>query len=192
MAKFKVKRAALFMSSTSIVKDLEVDQGLSTKSGLSTFDGGLTATSTVILSGTTTLSGTTELSGATTFSGDTTVSGSVNQTGAFTAASTFTVTGCAIIGAGGTAIAEMLAGSGELVIGALASSATSAASFTVEGLTVAHKIFITSACLSACITAACVFTGAATCDLVVQLTNQTDEAVAAGTCAIYYIAVLDK
>lgn len=175
MAKFKVKRAALFMSNASIVKALEVDQGLSTKSGsVSTFAGGLTATSTVILSG------------------DTTISGSVSQTGAFTAASTFTVSTCAIIGTDGTAIAGILAGSGNLVIGALASSATSAASFAVAGLTVAHKIFITAACLSACITAGCVYTGAATCDLLVQLHNQSDEAVAAGTCAVFYIAVLDK
>jgi hypothetical protein len=122
-----------------------------------------------------------------------TTSGSVSTfSGGLTAASTFTVTGSAIIGTGGTAIAGMLAGSGELVIGALNASATSAASFSVPGLTVAHKVFVTPACMSGCVTVACAFAWPSTCDLVVRFSNQTDENVGAGTSAVFYLAVLDK
>lgn len=125
--------------------------------------------------------------------GYTTPSGSVSTfDGGLTAASTFIASGCAIIGAAGTPIAGILAGSGELVIGALAASATSAASFSVTGLTVAHKVFVTPACMSGCVTVACAFAWPATCDLVIRFSNQTDEGVGAGTSAVFYLAVLDK
>jgi hypothetical protein len=151
MAKFKVRRNALFTQSASITQDLEVDQGLSTKSGsVSTFAGGLTA------------------------------------------GSTFSVTGCAIAGSDGTPLAGILAGSGNLVVGALASSATSAASFSVTGLTSDYKVFVTAACLSGSVTVACAWGDAGTCDLVVRITNQSDEALGAGTSAVFYFAVLDK
>lgn len=108
-----------------------------------------------------------------------------------TAASTVTVSCALAVGDGGTRISNILAGSGNLVVGALASSATSAASFSVTGLTTAYKTFVTAASLSGCTTTGCVFTGVGTCDLVVQLHNQTDEALAAGTSAIWFFSVLD-
>lgn len=108
-----------------------------------------------------------------------------------TAASTVTVSCALAVGDGGTRISSILAGSGALVLGALASSATSSASFSVTGLTTAYKTFVTAASLSGCATVACVFTGVGTCDLVVQITNQSDEALAAGTSSVWFFSVLD-
>jgi hypothetical protein len=123
-----------------------------------------------------------------------TTSGSVSTfSGGLTGASTVTVTGSAIFGTGGTAIAGILAGSGEVVFGAVAASTASATCFTVTGLTVAHKIFVNAACVSACATTACVYANPATpTELVYSINNNTSEALGAGTSTVHYLAILDK
>lgn len=116
-----------------------------------------------------------------------TTASTINTTG------TVTIGGSAIFGSGGTAIAGILAGSGALTFGAVAASAASATCFPVTGLTTAHKIFITAASLSACVTVACAqcYTGTPAC-LNITVLNQSTEALGAGTSTVYYLAVLDK
>lgn len=123
-----------------------------------------------------------------------TTSGSVSTfSGGLTAASTFTSSTSAIFGSGGTPIAGILCGSGELVYGNVAASVASATCFTVTGLTAAHKIFLTAACVSGCMYAACAYANpAAPTELVVSMVNIFAEQVDAGTSAVYYLAILDK
>jgi hypothetical protein len=56
------------------------------------------------------------------------------------------------LGSGGTQLTGILCGSGEITYGAVAASVASATCFTVTGLTPSHKIFITGASVSACVT----------------------------------------
>lgn len=123
--------------------------------------------------------------------GITTKSGSVSTyQGGLTAASTFTVTGSAIIGSTGTAVAGLLAGSGNIIVGATASTA-SVTSLLVANLSTAHKVFVNAACISGCLTLACAYCRVASY-LTVNVVNHTSEDVTGAACAIYYLAVLDK
>lgn len=140
-----------------------------------------------------TTASTLDVDGAVNLNSTLTVDGATTQTGGLTAASTFTSSTSAIFGSGGTAIAGILCGSGAIKLDGVAASVASATCFTVTGLTTAHKIFITAACISACLTTACVYANPATpTELVVTFNNNTTEAQGAGTSTVWYLAVLDK
>jgi hypothetical protein len=157
------------------------------------FKRGITTASTLDVDGAVNLNSTLTVDGVTTQTGALNITGSLGVTGGLTASSTLTSSTSAIFGSGGTPIAGILAGSGELVYGNIAASTASATCFTVTGLTAAHKIFLTAACVSGCMYAACVYANPATpTELVVTMMNIHAEQVDAGTSSVYYLAVLDK
>ena len=120
-----------------------------------------------------------------------TTSGSVSTfSGGLTAASTATVSGCLRAGAAGTYIAGILCGSGAIKLDGIAACTASVTCFPVTGVTAAHKIFISAACISGCMALACATANAG--EIIVGFNNGASEAVGAGTSTVYYLAILDK
>jgi hypothetical protein len=120
-----------------------------------------------------------------------TTSGSVSTfSGGLTAASTFTVTGSAIIGSGGTAIAGMLAGSTAGCPADIAASAVGAASYAVTGLTTAHKLFVTGASMTSGLVLQNVVVAAGS--FTANYGNVLSTDTTAACTVVYYLAVLDK
>lgn len=121
-----------------------------------------------------------------------TASGSVSTfKGGLTAASSFLVTGSAIIGASGRAIAGLLAGSATMVFGNIVSGGASVASIAVAGLTTAHKVFIGASDLDPDLSIACVGTVSTGC-LFVNVQNTGSTQYTGATEVISYLAILDK
>lgn len=101
-----------------------------------TVDGGIVAGSTFTVAG------------AFTQAGDMTFSGSVSFADSIDAASDLNTSGCVQIGATGTDIFHILAGSFAASTPVIAASATGYASALVAGLTQNHKIFISPSAMS--------------------------------------------
>jgi len=125
-----------------------------------------------------TTASTLNVTGAVNFDSTLTVDGATTQTGAWTLNS-------------GTTISKILAGSGALVFGSVATSVASVTCFAVTGLTQAYKLAVTGSGLSGCVTVACAYCTAAGGELVVGIINQSTEAVS-GTSQVHYVAFLDQ
>lgn len=145
-----------------------------------TVDGGIVAGSTLTVAG------------AFTQSGDMTFSGSVSFADSVAAASDFNTSGCVQIGATGTNIFHILAGSVAASTPAINASATGTASATVTGLTTAHKLFVSCSAVSGCLTMYNVYCAGASAALVVNFFNGASENVAEDTgVKIAYFAIRD-
>jgi hypothetical protein len=113
-------------------------------------------------------------------------------TGGLTAASTFSVTGSAIVGTGGTAIAGILAGSGEAVFGNINASAASTTSLTVTGLTQNHKVIFSPSDFSGSLTVTDFSCSPGGGVLTITVSNTAVETYTGATETFSYLAILDK
>lgn len=112
--------------------------------------------------------------------------------GPITAASDFNTSGCVQIGATGTDIFNILAGSVAASTPAINASATGTASALVAGLTQSHKLFVSCSAVSGCLNMYNVYCAAASEALVVNFFNSASENVAEDTGVIFsYFATRD-
>lgn len=119
-----------------------------------------------------------------------TYAGSVTFSGALIAASDLNTSGCVQIGAAGTDIFQILAGSVAASTPVIAVCATGFASALITGLTPAHKIFISPSAMSASLFIYEVYCDAACAAVIINLLAA--EAVAEDTGAVFsYLAILD-
>lgn len=122
-----------------------------------------------------------------------TSSGSVSTfKGGLTAASSFLVTGCAIFGTGGTAVAGILAGSAALTVASYVSGCAVTMAVTVAGLTQSHKVFVSASDLPANITLGPVSCSPGGGVMLLGVKNTGSTTNAEGTHSITYMAFLDK
>jgi len=121
-----------------------------------------------------------------------TYAGSVTFSGKLIAASDLNTSGCVQIGATGTDIFNILAGSVAASTPAINASATGTASALVAGLTQSHKLFVSCSAVSGCLNMYNVYCAAASEALVVNFFNSASENVAEDTGVIFsYFATRD-